>query len=207
MMDLSPQQIASCTEIPIDCLNPGTGGCEGSSQVVAFAAIIANGGIVSEWTYPYVSWSGTDFACKFPGNKTVKPVVKLSNFSVITPNSYDALMDAVATQGPVTISVDASTWHLYESGVYDGCNQTAPTIDHAVQLMGYGTDNNVPYWIVRNSWTPSFGENGYIRLLRDITPRCGQDPGAADCDGAPTTPTVCGTCGILYDNAYPVIAD
>jgi len=212
LMDLSPQQIASCTEIPPQCYNQGTGGCEGSSQVVAFSAIIANGGIVSEWTYPYQSWPGTDFACKWANNKTVAPVVRLTSYTVITPNSYDALLDALATQGPVTVSVDASTWSSYESGIYDGCNQTNPSIDHAVQAVGYGVDSNGrPYWIVRNSWTPNWGENGYIRLYRDgadnSAPRCGNDPGAADCDGAPTSPTVCGTCGILYDNAYPVIAD
>eukprot|EP00759_Apiculatamorpha_spiralis_P027664 PhF_6_TR30417/c1_g1_i1/m.44615/K01365/CTSL; cathepsin L len=207
IMDLSSQQIASCTEIPPQCFNQGTGGCEGSSQVVAFSAIIANGGIVSEWTYPYQSWKGDDFACKFAQNKTKAPVVQLKNFSVIESNNYNALMNAIAFVGPVTISVDASTWSSYESGIYDGCNQTNPSIDHAVQLVGYGSENNVPYWIVRNSWTPSWGENGYIRLYRDSPGRCGNDPGAADCDGAPTGSTVCGTCGILYDNAYPIIAD
>jgi cathepsin L len=205
IMDLSPQQIASCTEIPAQCYGQGTGGCEGSSQEVAFSAIITNGGIVSEWVYPYQTWSGTDQACRFASNKTLNPVVQLSNYSIVESNSYDALMDAVANQGPVTISVDASSWSDYESGIYDGCNQTNPSIDHAVQLVGYGTENGAPYWIVRNSWTPQWGENGYIRLYRDSPARCGNDPTAADCDGGPTGATVCGTCGILYDNSYPVI--
>jgi len=41
---------------------------------------------------------------------------------------------AIATVGPLTISVDASAWAAYESGVFDGCNQTNPDINHAVQV-------------------------------------------------------------------------
>eukprot|EP00760_Papus_ankaliazontas_P003828 PhM_4_TR11656/c5_g1_i2/m.16415 len=206
-MDLSPQQIASCTPIPPSCLVQGQGGCEGSSQVVAFHFLMQNGGLTSEFRYPYNSWNGTDYKCKYADNRSTDALVQLSNYTVIKTNSHDDLMDALANKGPVTVSVDASTWHLYESGVYDGCNQTNPDIDHAVQAVGYGTDNGEDYWIVRNSWTVNWGENGYIRLKRTSTPTCGQDPGAKDCLDGPTGETVCGTCGILYDNAYPEISN
>ena len=62
---------------------------------------------------------------------------------------------------------DASAWATYEEGIFDGCNSTDPDIDHAVQLVGYGTDSELgDYWLVRNSWTPSWGEGGYIRVKR-----------------------------------------
>jgi C1A family cysteine protease len=65
------------------------------------------------------------------------------------------------------IAVDASSWKNYETGVYDGCNQTNPDLDHNVQLVGYGTDEVYgDYWLVRNSWTTLWGENGYVRLKR-----------------------------------------
>ena len=206
--DLSTQQIASCTENPQDC--GGTGGCEGGTAEVAFASIIANGGIASEYTYPYISWGGNDAKCKFPNNKTQMPMVKLSSYKTITTNSYEDFIDAIANVGPLAISVDASAWSAYESGIFDGCNQSSPDLDHAVQVVGYGTENSQPYWIVRNSWTPDWGEKGYIRLRRDTgNQRCGTDSNPSDgsgCNGGPTTVTVCGTCGILYDNCYPVIA-
>ena len=40
----------------------------------------------------------------------------------------------------MAVSVDAGAWHDYEEGVFDGGNATNPTLDHLVQLVGYGTD-------------------------------------------------------------------
>eukprot|EP00760_Papus_ankaliazontas_P003836 PhM_4_TR11656/c5_g2_i10/m.16424 len=204
--ELSEQQVASCTSNPMQC--GGTGGCEGGTPEVAYESIIKNGGIASYSSYPYSSYFGTDAACKFADNKTVDPVVKLSGYKRVKSNDYDSLMDAVANVGPIAISVDASTWQSYESGIYDGCNQDSPAIDHAVQLVGYGEEAGKPYWIVRNSWAASWGENGFIRLFRDIKPRCGvdTDPSQGDgCKGGPSNVTVCGTCGILSDSSYPII--
>ena len=88
-------------------------------------------------------------------------------------------MNAISTVGPIAISVDASTWHAYEEGVYNGCNQAQPDIDHAVVLVGYGADATTgqKYWLVRNSWSPSYGEKGYIRVARsdDEESNCGTD--------------------------------
>jgi len=121
-------------------------------------------------------------------------------------------MNAVATLGPIAISVDASSWHAYSSGIYNGCNQANPDIDHAVVLVGYGSDNGTNYWLVRNSWSASWGESGYIRLLRgaDEATNCGTDTTPLDgtaCVGHADPVTVCGTCGILYDSAYPTGAN
>jgi cathepsin L len=62
-------------------------------------------------------------------------------------------MAAVATVGPIAINVDASTWHSYESGIYDGCDQENPDVDHVVVLMGYGEDEalGLKYWLVKPS--------------------------------------------------------
>lgn len=99
----------------------------------------------------------------------------------------------------------------YSSGIFDGCNQENPDIDHAVVLVGYGSDNGRDYWTVRNSWSPSWGEIGYIRVLRteDEENRCGMDTNPQDgtaCAGDDEPKRVCGTCGILYDSCYPTDA-
>ena len=50
--------------------------------------------------------------------------------------------------GPIAISVDASQWQHYETGVFNGCSQSDPEVDHAVQLVGYSeTEDGLPYWI------------------------------------------------------------
>jgi len=86
---------------------------------------------------------------------------------------------------------------------------TAPDIDHAVQLVGYGTDaSGGDYWLVRNSWNAGWGESGYIRIARPSTPPCGVDPTPGDgtaCKPYPPNITVCGMCGILSDSAYPIV--
>lgn len=107
----------------------------------------------------------------------------------MTSNDQDALIEAVQL-GPVSISADAS-WGPYGGGIFDGCSAD-PDIDHAIQLVGYNKENpEEAYWIVRNSWSESWGEDGYIRLRMyssesqkkgtDYTPLDG-----SGCKGGPT---------------------
>ena len=75
-------------------------------------------------------------------------------------------------------------------------------------LIGYGTESGQGYWLVRNSWSASWGEAGYIRLYRDDNEgqNCGVDITPLDgqsCASDPSPVTTCGTCGIIYDAAYP----
>jgi len=173
---------------------------------------MVNGGLSSEWTYPYTSYSGNNFQCQFNGTTNNSAFAKLSGFKGLPSNKYEPLLAAVATVGPIAISVDASSWSAYESGVFDGCNQVNPDIDHAVQLVGYGVDNQLgSYWLVRNSWNPGWGEQGYVRIRRTDQEgkRCGIDMHPSDgtgCNGGPANVTVCGTCGLLYDSTYPIVS-
>lgn len=77
----------------------------------------------------------------------------------------------------MAVSVDASKWHSYETGVFDGCSYDENMdVDHAVVMVGYGTDEQYgDYWLIRNSWGTKFGENGYIRLKRESEAKCGVD--------------------------------
>jgi cathepsin L len=207
LWDLSEQQILDCTSNPQHC--GGTGGCGGGTAEVAMDTIIKLGGLSSEWTYPYVSHGGSNSPkCLVVGNMT-NPAATISGYISLPSNEYLPLLTAVATVGPISISVDASSWQFYSTGVFNGCNQTNPDIDHAVQLVGYGSEAGGDYWLVRNSWTPTWGEGGYIKVFRTATVQCGIDSSPSDgsgCDNGPPTVTVCGTCGILYDNVYPTIA-
>lgn len=202
LVELSQQELVSCMPNPKEC--GGTGGCFGATVELAFD-YVKEKGMPTEWTYPYLSHEGDEPKCR---NSTT-PMASISGYVRLKENDYDDLMNAIATVGPVAISVDAGEWYLYEEGVFDGCNATDPDINHAVQLVGYGTDIQYgDYWVVRNSWTPIWGEGGYIRVKRrsDEGSHCGIDTTPFDgtaCKGDPDTVEVCGTCGILFDTAYP----
>jgi cathepsin L len=182
----------------------------GSTAELAFDYVSNSGGLFSEFQYPYSSYYGKDFNCTAPPSGT-KPAATIKGYTYLPENNYDALMNAIATVGPVAVSVDASNWGAYEGGIFDGCNQKNPDIDHAVVLMGYGEENGKKYWTIRNSWSAAWGEKGYIRLARTDNEqgRCGSDITPQDgtaCAGDNTPKTVCGTCGVLYDSAYPLNA-
>ena len=78
----------------------------------------------------------------------------------------------VALHGPLAVSVDAMTqlWWPYTGGIMKGCCNHDP--DHAVLIVGFGVENGEKYWLIKNSWGTSWGEQGYIRLARG-TNECG----------------------------------
>ena len=81
-------------------------------------------------------------------------------------------------------------------------------ISHVIQLVGYGSDGGHDYWLIRNSWGTSWGEEGYMKLRRfgEGKEPCGTDfdPAAGSgCKGGPSQVRVCGLCGMLSDSSYP----
>jgi hypothetical protein len=74
-------------------------------------------------------------------------------------------MNAVAKVGPIAVTVCANTWGAYQGGIFAGCSNSPMDLDHAVVLMGYGVENGVKYWTIRNSWSPTWGEKGNILNL------------------------------------------
>lgn len=206
LFSLSPQQIASCTDNVEQC--GGVGGCSGGMPQVAFDSIAnAQQGITQEFQYAYNSYYGEDEACRVLDNSTKTPtaVAQIDGYVQVTPNNYAELMNTVAQVGPVSIVLDASTWSSYESGVFDGCDYDNIELDHAVQLVGYGEENGSKYWLVRNSWSPAWGEGGYIKIKRsdDDDAKCDHTMNGGRCKGEPLKADACGTCGIMYSPSYP----
>ena len=70
----------------------------------------------------------------------------------------------------MTVSVDASPddFALYSSGIYNNskCQEKLSRLDHAVIVSGYGEDpkSGQKFWIVKNTWSVRWGEEGYLRI-------------------------------------------
>lgn len=205
---LSQQQLTSCVNNSVlQC--GGTGGCNGATAQLGWDYLVKSGGQVQEWVYGYTSYFGDSGVCSL--NSTIMPaVVELTGHTEVERNSDAAVAEALVTKGPLAISVDASSWPDYESGVFAGCDYANNiSMDHAVQLIGYGFDNKTQesYWLVRNSWSAIWGEDGFIRLKR--TTDCGWNinwtTNGGGCLGEPVNVWSCGMCGILYDTGFPNI--
>jgi len=149
---VSEQQIVDCDQ--------SDAGCDGGNPETAWQYIIGAGGLDSEASYPYQATDGT---CRF---KKQNVVASVSAWKYAT-SSYDetTLQNNLFTE-PLSICVDAANWQDYTSGVMSAWDCAwLVQLDHCVQLVGYATnDGSTPYWIVRNSWSTSWGESGYIRL-------------------------------------------
>lgn len=104
----------------LDCTNSngcgGTGGCQGATPTQAFATIMKSGGIPSEWTYSYSSYSGGNGArCLF--NLSATPVIGVLKGSEHFARNIDqnSIMEHLATTGPLIIEVDAGPCELRSS--------------------------------------------------------------------------------------------
>jgi len=114
------------------------------------------------------------------------PTTKVAKYTDVEPLKIDTLQAAV-NYGPVSVAIEADKlyFQLYSGGVMTG-TQCGTTLDHGVVVVGSGTDaaTNTAYWLVRNSWGSSWGENGYFRLAQE------------------TSSSGAGVCGVQSEPSY-----
>jgi len=172
LTSLSEQQLIDCSK------KYGNLGCNGGLMDSAFTYVI-DSGICAEESYSYTASSGTCNKCDI--------VSTISNCKDVAPNDQLALTAAVSI-GPVSIAIEADTkfFQSYSSGVItsDSCGTN---LDHGVLIVGYGVENGINYWLVKNSWGTSWGDNGYVKIAR-----------SESSDDA-------GICGIAMQPSFPIV--
>ncbi|CAH8289741.1 unnamed protein product [Schistosoma haematobium] len=78
----------------------------------------------------------------------------------------EAIMRELMQNGPVEVDFEVyADFPNYKSGVYQHVSG-ALLGGHAVRLLGWGEENNVPYWLIANSWNSDWGDNGYFKIVR-----------------------------------------
>jgi cysteine peptidase B len=160
LTSLSEQLLVSCDTID--------DGCNGGLMDQAFQWLINDhkGIIFTEASYPYVSGNGYVPSCNENGHQNGATIIGYQDL----PKNEQQMATWVQANGPLSIAVDATSWQSYTSGIMTNC--ISQQIDHGVLIVGFDSSNNPPYWIIKNSWAPSWGEDGYMRLARGKN-KCG----------------------------------
>lgn len=154
----------------IDCCTECSG-CSGGWPVTAVEFILhkQNGRFNSEGDYPYKAVKGY---CNYDSSKAVGMI---TNYVSVNEADEIDLKEKVAMYGVAAVCISAgnSPFMSYSGGILDDfdCNEYA--INHAVAVVGYGVEDAVDYWIIKNSWGCDWGEDGYVRLIRNKRNQCG----------------------------------
>ena len=174
LIDLSEQELVDCAT----GISYGSHGCNGGQMEGAFKFIIQNGQC-SAASYPYTAKDGTCQKCS--------AVAHISSCYDVKPNDQISLTAAIAKQ-PVAVAIEADTRYFqsYSGGILTSTS-CGTNLDHGVLAVGYGTENGIDYYLVKNSWGTSWGENGYVKIARS---KSRNDPGI---------------CGIAISPSFPVV--
>lgn len=150
LVEFSEQQLIDCDKTDE--------GCNGGLPENAYKYIADAGGLETEQDYSYKGVEGT---CSFAQGKAAAQI----KGSIKIPADEVAMASALVKEGPLSIGLNAYYMQFYKGGISDPAHCSGQ-MDHGVLIVGYGVENSVPYWIIKNSWGPDWGEQGYYRIVR-----------------------------------------
>uniref|UniRef100_U5EWS0 Putative cathepsin l cathepsin l n=1 Tax=Corethrella appendiculata TaxID=1370023 RepID=U5EWS0_9DIPT len=148
----------------IDCSwGYGNNGCDGGEDFRAYQWIMKMGGIPTEEEYG--NYLGQDGYCHADNVTLVAPIKSFTN---VTSNDAKAFKVALFKNGPLSVAIDAAhkTFSFYSHGIYyePECKNNLDGLDHAVLAVGYGTIDGNDYWLIKNSWSNYWGNDGYALM-------------------------------------------
>ncbi|XP_022690904.1 digestive cysteine proteinase 2-like [Varroa jacobsoni] len=157
LIRFSEQQLIDCS------WSSGNDACDGGLDFISYDYIKKYGLSSDEQYGPY---RGIDGKCKDIEFKT-KPIATLKGYTNVT--NENELRKALAFVGPISVSIDASrpSFSFYSHGVYKDPDCSSTELDHAVLAVGYGTLHGEPYWLIKNSWSTHWGNDGYVLISQE----------------------------------------
>jgi len=171
LVSLSEQQFLECDFGTGGTFGNSNWGCGGGEPYWAFD-YVTGASLCTEWSYSYTAQDPdtTEHGqqlCKAHTSRCSVGIPRgaVKGYKIVRRFSDSALMSAVAQQ-PISVGIDADAdiFRHYSSGAITG--SCGLFIDHAVLLVGYGTENGVGFYLVKNSWGSSWGDEGYVRIAR-----------------------------------------
>jgi cathepsin F len=151
LVSLSEQNLVDCDTVDQ--------GCNGGLPSNAYQFITKQGGIDTEASYPYKAVGGK---CAFSKSNIGATV---SNWTALSQDETQ-LAAWLAANGPISIGINAMWMQFYMGGVSNPLYCNPKSLDHGVLIVGYGTQGTTDYWIIKNSWGATWGEQGYYRIVR-----------------------------------------
>uniref|UniRef100_A0A6C0IU36 Peptidase C1A papain C-terminal domain-containing protein n=1 Tax=viral metagenome TaxID=1070528 RepID=A0A6C0IU36_9ZZZZ len=157
LINFSEQELVDCAT----GASYGSHGCNGGIMDGAFKFVMENGQC-TDASYPYSSGvtktSGTCQKCS--------SVAHITSCYDVKPNDQVSLKGAVSKQPiAIALSADTKSFQLYKSGVLTATD-CYTSLNHGVLISAYGEENGLKYWLVKNSWGTTWGDEGYIKILR-----------------------------------------
>lgn len=141
----------------IDCDNlAGANGCDGGNPEAGLMYAMQNG-LCLESAYHYTGRPGK---CK----RCLQPHDKPAQIFQVQKNDEAMLLEQVKKQ-PVAVMLDGQSLSSYRSGIMTGA--CGKQLDTGALVVGFGSEGPIDYWLVKTSFGESWGEKGYIRLVRN----------------------------------------
>ncbi|CAJ0943561.1 unnamed protein product, partial [Mesorhabditis belari] len=149
----------------LDCA--GAGDCEGGGYMHKIYQYSMSAGNADSSLYPYTESDGT-CQTQITRRNLIKDYKRLT--------TVQQMEDAIYWNGPITGAIRVpSSLHSAGTGIFypdqTTCDATV-TSGHTMAIVGYGTENGIDYWIIRNSWGPDWAEGGYFRMRKGVD-NCG----------------------------------
>ena len=161
---LSPQDLVSCNKF-VDF------GCNGGIPLMAYT-YTALSGLVTEECFHYTSGhTEVNGPCLIKKDKCVDASIPYKKYksqlmSIRTHTNVEEIKADIYNNGPITAAMSVySDFMSYSSGIYVR-HSNDYLGGHAIKGIGWGYDptTKLHYWIMANSWSPNWGENGYFRI-------------------------------------------
>lgn len=176
LLNLSEQQLVDCDrKCAPESRKACDSGCKGGLMTNAYQYVMEAGGLMKADDYPY---KGSVEQCKFDRDKVA---VRVENFSIINSLDEDQIAANLVKHGPLAIGLNAAFMQTYVHGVSCPLLCSKHFVNHGVLLVGYQESgyaplrfSNKPYWIIKNSWGPHWGEQGFYKLCRGLG-ECGMN--------------------------------
>ncbi|KAF9619251.1 hypothetical protein IFM89_005805 [Coptis chinensis] len=168
LVSLSEQEL-------LDCEKSYSSGCSGGLMDTAFQWAIESHGIGTKEDYPYQAGERTcNMKVIFVSDTTAlhkfcllkRSIITIDGYTSVPRNDEEQLLHAIASQ-PVSAGISASerAFQFYSKGIFSG--SCSSSLDHAVLIVGYSSENRTDYLILKNSWGRNWGLNGYMHIQRN----------------------------------------